>query len=91
MNTLTRHAATRCQQRGLPPMLLDVLMQCGSSVPAGDGAVKVFIDKAARRRIKVYAGPLASTLHEYLDVYAIVAADGQVITAAHRTERIRRH
>jgi len=91
MNSTTQHAARRCQQRGLPPIVIDLLMQFGSSEPAGDGAVKVFIDKAARKRLKAYAGALVNKLEEHLDVYAVVGSNGQLITAAHRTERIRRH
>lgn len=91
MNTLTRHAAHRSQQRAIPPMLIDLLVQFGTCVPAGDGATKVFFDKADRRRLQAYAGPLARLLDEHLDVCAVVASNGQVVTVAHRTERIRRH
>ena len=72
-------------------MLVDLLLLLGTNEPAGNGATKVFFDKAARRRVKAYAGPLASLLNEYLDVYAVVGTDDQVITTAHLTERIRRH
>lgn len=66
-------------------------MRFGTSEPAGDGSSKVYFDKAARRRVKSYAGPLAGLLNEYLDVYAVVSSDDKVITAAHLTDRIRRH
>lgn len=87
---LSHHARTRTQQRAIPPMLIDLLTQFGSTEPAGDGASKVFFDKTARRRVKAYAGPLAGLLDEHLDVHAVVARDGRVITAAHRTKRIKR-
>ena len=88
---LSHHARTRTQQRAIPPMLIDLLTQFGSTEPAGDGASKVFFDKTARRRVKAYAGPLAGLLDEHLDVYAVGARDGRVITAAHRTKRIKRN
>lgn len=88
MNLMTRHAQRRCQQRGLSPIVIDLLLKFGSSEPAGAGTTRVFIDKAARRRVQAYAGPLTSKLSEHLDVYAVLGADGRVITAAHRTERI---
>ena len=88
---LSHHARTRTQQRAIPPMLIDLLTQFGSTEPAGDGASKMFFDKTARRRVKAYAGPLAGLLDEHLDVYAVVARDGRVITAAHRTKRIKRN
>lgn len=88
---LSQHAAVRSQQRSISQMQVDLLMQFGTSQPAGDGASKLFFDKAARRRIRAYAGPLAGLLSEHLGVYAVVSADDKVITAAHLIERIRRH
>lgn len=88
---MSQHATVRSQQRSISQMQVDLLMQFGTSQPAGDGASKLFFDKAARRRIRAYAGPLAGVLNEYLDVYAVVSADDKVITAAHLIERIRRH
>ena len=91
MNPMTHHAAVRSQQRGLPPILIDLLIQFGCTEPAGNGASKVFLDKAASKRLKAYAGPLACTLERYMDLYAVLGPEGQVITVAHRLERIRRH
>jgi hypothetical protein len=87
----SQHAKTRCQQRAIPAILIDLLLQFGTNQPAGGGASKFFFDKAARRRIKAYAGQLAGFLNEHLDVYAIVGADNTIITAAHRLKRIQRH
>lgn len=88
---MSQHAAIRSQQRAIPPMLVDLLLQFGTSQPAGDGASKLYFDKAARRRVQSYAGPLAGLLNEHLDVYAVVSSESKVITTAHLTERIRRH
>ena len=72
-------------------MVLDLILQFGSTESAGDGANKMFFDKAARRRLQSYAGALAPMLDEHLDSYAVVGQDNQIITVGHRTERIRRH
>lgn len=88
---MTHHASKRAQQRGIPPILLSLLMDFGKREPAGGGASKMYFDKAARRRVKAYVGPVARQIDEFMDVYAVFAADGQVITAAHLTERVRRH
>ena len=88
---MTQHAQARTQQRAIPPMLVDLLLQFGTSEPAGNGASKVFFDKEARRHVKTYAGPLAPFINEYMDVYAVVSSDDAVITVGHRTDRIRRH
>lgn len=88
---VSRHAANRIRQRAICPMLLDLLLEFGSCEPSGDGSSKFFFDKVARRRINSYAGPLAGLLNEHLDVYVVVGENEKVITAAHLTERIRRH
>lgn len=88
---MTHHASIRAQQRAIPPILIDLLLQFGKSEPAGDGATRVFFDKSACRRVQSYAGPLAGLLNEHLGVYAIVGPDSQIITAAHLTTRVRRH
>lgn len=88
---MTRHAQTRSQQRAVPPMMIDLLLQFGKSESAGAGVAKMFFDKQARKRVAAYAGSFASLLDEYLDLYAVVGQDMAVITVGHRTERIRRH
>ena len=88
---LTQHAALRSQQRCIPEILIDLLLRFGSKEAAGSGTSKIFFDKRARRQINAYAGPLANLLVEHLDLYAVVGEDDQVITVAHRNERIKRH
>lgn len=87
---LTRHANERSHQRAIPKMMIDLLLEFGSSESAGPGAQKMFFDKPSRKRVKAYAGPLAGYLEEHLDVYAVVSSDMNIITVGHRTERITR-
>lgn len=88
---MTSHAAKRCQQRGIPLFVLDLLLKFGVSEPAGDGTRKLFFDKAARRQVKTYLGRFASAIVPHLDIYALVSNEDRVITAAHRLARIERH
>lgn len=88
---MSKHASMRSQQRAIPRLLIDLLLEFGARVSAGDGTSKLFFDKTARRRVQSYAGPLARQLEEHLDLYAVVSADDRIITTGHRTERIRRH
>lgn len=88
---MTKHAQIRSQQRGIPPVMVDLLLQFGVTESAGDGANKMFFDKSARRKVESYFGPLAPLINQHLDLYAVVGADDQVITVGHRLERIRRH
>jgi hypothetical protein len=88
---LSKHAQKRAQQRAIPPMLIDLLIQFGSSERSGTGVSRMYFDKPSRKRVKVYAGILGTLLDEHLDVYAVVTDDLKVITTGHRTQRIRNH
>ena len=87
---MTQHAARRAQQRAIPPMAVDLLLQFGRTEPAGDGCIKVFLDKSAHKRLKAYAGPMAKHLQAHLDIYAVLSDEQHVITVAHRLDRVRR-
>jgi hypothetical protein len=88
---MTRHGQLRSQQRCIPHIVIDLLLQFGASERAGDGATKRFFDKRSRRKLHAYAGPLAPLLDQHLNVYAVVSSDDRVITVAHRVERITKH
>jgi len=91
LNPMTNHAIARSQQRGIPPLVVDLLLQFGSEEPAGDGATKVFLDKQGKRRVRAYAGPLARSIEPILDTYIVLGPQSEVITVGHRTEHLRRH
>lgn len=56
---IKHHAKVRAQQRGIPPIVVDLLMRLGQRETAGDGLSKVFMDSSARRKVCAYAGQLA--------------------------------
>lgn len=85
---LTAHAATRGQQRGVPPLVIDLLEKFGARRSSACGAEILFFDRRSRSRILTYAGGLIGRLSEYLDAYAVVA-DGRLITVGCRYKRIR--
>lgn len=87
----TRHARKRLQQRGIPPLLIDVLDQFGSVMRCG-GAERVFFDKAAKRRLRTHPDGrrILQIAERWLRVYAVVGDDGFVVTVAHQHRRFRR-
>lgn len=89
MNT-TAHATIRCQQRGIPPLVVDLLLQFGCREHDHAGAEIVYFDRHSRKRIESYAGGLISKLSEHLDSYAVVA-DGEIVTVGTRYKRINHH
>jgi len=86
---MTKHAKIRQQQRGIPPIIIDLLIGYGTEANAGSQATTHYFDKAARKRLYGYVGGLSALFEEYLDYYAVVAADGSVITVAPRIKRLR--
>lgn len=89
---ITPHAAHRLKQRAIPPMVLDLLFQCGTSIRA-QGADRLIFDKAACRRLRKHLGGERGLrlIERWLDVYAVVSDEGTLITIAHQTCRHRRH
>ena len=85
----TQHAATRAQQRGIPPLMDELLDRYGHEQHDGHGAVVLFLDKRAIRAMERDLGrrPVAR-LAEWLDAYKVRAGDGTTITVGHRTHRI---
>ena len=67
-------------------------MERGKSFHDGRGAVIKTVDKSTRRRLqKVLSRTQYASAERYFDVYAVVAPDMAVVTAAHRTSRTHLH
>lgn len=83
----TKHAETRYQQRAISPFIIGLVMDHGRVVRRS-GADLYFLDKSSRRALKKDLGAkVYSRIADQLDVY--VVADTSVVTAAHRTKRIK--
>jgi hypothetical protein len=85
---LTTHAAVRMQQRGIPTWFLELLISHGKTTHDGHGAVLMSVSRATRRRLQesLTRSDYAKA-ERYFGVYAVVASDQAVVTAAHRTHR----
>jgi hypothetical protein len=88
---LTIHARTRLQQRAIPPLVIDLLMQFGSASRC-EGAERLTFDKVAVKRLRQHLGGERGlkTVERWLNVYAVVGDNGLLVTAAHKNERFRR-
>lgn len=86
---ITKHAASRCQQRGIPPMVDEWLDLYGNEEHDGHGAVIVYFDKKSIREMERNFGRRpVSRMAEWLDAYKVKTLDGCTITLGHRTHRI---
>lgn len=81
---MTAHARRRVQQRVIPPMMIDYLLDFGDRRDAGRGAESCYFTKRSWRLVERHAGPAAKHLEHWRDIFAVIAADGAVITAAWR-------
>lgn len=88
-NPLTSHARARMQQRGIGSDALDLLLSYGREAYDHHGAVILYMDKAAQRRLAV-ASRASSESRRLAGLYAVLSRHGQVITVGHRTRRIPR-
>lgn len=88
----TKHAAIRCQQRGIPPLIDQLLDQYGEEQYDGHGGVLVFLTKQSIRSVeRDWGREPVRRMAEWLDAYKVRSShDGTTITAGHRCKRIRR-
>ena len=81
---LTTHARVRMQQRGIPPVALDVLLDWGREAHDHRGCRIVRFDKRSRRRAARVLGDAYRRIERWLDVYAVVGSDDAVVTVGWR-------
>lgn len=86
---LTKHASERQQQRSIPKIMIDLIVEFGAVERAGTDARKYYFDKTSRRRVRSYAVQLSPSIEGYLDYYVVVSDSGNVITVAPRIKRIK--
>ena len=87
----TRHARSRMQQRGIPPVLVDRVLRYGREVHDHHGATVYLIDRRAGGRIERSGEARGAEIDRLRGVYVVVATDGTIRTVGHRTRRLRRH
>ena len=89
---LTSHARARMQQRGIASDALEHLLEFGREAHDHRGAMLVYFDKAARRRLQHEAGGEARQLLPRVQrLYAVISESGEVVTVGHRYRRIPRN
>ncbi len=89
VSSLSSHARARMQQRGIGSDTLDLLLSFGREAYDHHGAVILYMDKAAQKRLAA-ASRAKSEVRRLAGLYAVLSRHGQVITVGHRTRRIPR-
>lgn len=88
--SMSVHASKRAQQRSVPPLIIDWLLDYGAETPADDGASIRFFDKCSRRRLERACGRrVIHKLESWMNSF-LIESDGTVITTGKLYKHIRR-
>lgn len=87
----SRHAEDRLRQRGIPPIIVELLDRFGATERCG-GAEKLFFNKRSRQRLLQHFGGARSlrVVEPWLDAFVVLSDDGAVVTVGHRQKRVYR-
>lgn len=86
----TQHAKVRAQQRGVPPLMDELLDRYGNEQHDHHGAIVVFFDKDSRRLMERELGKQAvACFSRWMNAYKVRSTDGRTVTVGFRTRRIR--
>lgn len=86
---MTNHAQTRLQQRGIPKIIVENLLEFGSEIHDHRGSRILYFDHRARRELRSQLGEgMYKRIESRLDAYAVVGREGKIVTVGHRTRRI---
>lgn len=92
MLPITPHAQSRLQQRGIPTIVVENLLDFGQQIHDHRGGTILFFDHRARNTLRrLIATDSYKQIESHLDTYAVLGTDGMVVTVGHRTQRINRH
>lgn len=87
----TQHAKVRAQQRGVPPLIDELLDRYGRERHDHHGAVVVFFDKDSRRSMERELGRSAvACISRWMNAYKVRSTDGCTVTVGFRTRSIYR-
>ncbi|WP_028453069.1 DUF4258 domain-containing protein [Chitinilyticum aquatile] len=87
---LSKHALRRMKQRGIKPIVIDLLLRFGSITFDHLGAEIYCFDKKSRERIKKHlcSAELARLPSSAMNIYVVVR-DMLIVTVAYRSKRFR--
>jgi hypothetical protein len=84
---LSSHAHRRSAQRAIPELLMDLLVQYGDMREQRGGTVVLEWSPSTAKWMRNQLKEIFAHWDQQEHVYTVAAADGSVITAAHRYRR----
>jgi hypothetical protein len=80
---LTQHAISRCQQRGINSVMIDLILSFGDEEHLGEGVKRIHIHSRNLKKATKALGKALRKADKLGGMYLIESPDGRVITAAH--------
>jgi len=91
MEMLTAHAQRRLQQRAIPPIVIDLLLNYGELKYDHQGAGIYFFDNKWKGHVRNILRQNGLTQIDHcLDAYLVANNQGNVVTVGHLSRRINR-
>ncbi len=81
----SEHAMARCQQRGIPSSLLDVVLKHGTETPKPGGVVEYQLRKVTCGQLKAEYKRQIHELERAECLVVVMGTDGTIVTVYHRT------
>lgn len=81
---MTKHAKTRCQQRGIKPHLLELVIEYGRKSILPGGATGYILRRRDKNRLIQKYKKMIQTLDHLGGVKVVEGPDGMIITTYHR-------
>ena len=84
--SMSLHAQVRSQQRSIPPLIIDWLVEYGEEDFDGRGGIRRYFNKESRRKLEQAFGRRpVRRLGELLNSYLVESVDtGIIVTVGHR-------
>ena len=88
---LTQHSLNRMQQRAVPVLIIEWLIDYGARSKAKEGAEYCYFDKSAKKSLtKAVGKQVTDRLSDLVNKSFAIVRDDQVITAGYINKHIRR-
>ena len=87
---MTKHAETRCQQRCINGLMLELLFLYGDEVYQRDGAVRTTFTKKGFKKFQRDIELINKKLNRMKKLFVVESGDGQILTTGYQERHIKR-
>ena len=85
----TKHFNDRCDQRGINPLMVELLLMYGNETYQQDGAIRHTLTKKSFKKLKQDLDTVNTKLNKLRQLF-LVECDGYFLTTGYQTSHLRR-